>query len=150
MDLCVFIAHPDGYQRNKIEKEIETIENRINELDELYKICEIARELTLKDEWKVGRIIARPYIGEPGSFKRTANRHDYALDPVADTVLDNLKNENVDLMCCNCPCSSLSRVNRWAKVDGSNNIHFYIFFIAHTYLLKLSAKFLGIQVQSPW
>ena len=61
-------------------------------LEELYKICEIARELTLKDEWKVGRIIARPYIGTPGNFTRTSNRHDYALDPVSATVLDNLKN----------------------------------------------------------
>jgi len=67
-------------------------------LDELYKICEIARELTLKDEWKVGRIIARPYIGTVGNFTRTANRHDYALDPVDDTVLDNLKNNDYDVI----------------------------------------------------
>lgn len=61
-------------------------------LELLYKYCSIARELTLKDEWKVGRIIARPFIGTPGNFIRTGNRHDYALDPVKDTVLDNLKN----------------------------------------------------------
>ena len=67
-------------------------------LEELYKICEIARELTLKEEWKVGRIIARPYIGTPGKFIRTSNRHDYALDPVSDTVLDNLKNNNYDVI----------------------------------------------------
>ena len=67
-------------------------------LDELYKICEIARELTLKEEWKVGRIIARPYIGTPGNFTRTSNRHDYALDPVSDTVLDNLKNNKYDVI----------------------------------------------------
>lgn len=67
-------------------------------LKELYKCCEIARELTLKDEWKVGRIIARPYIGTPGNFIRTANRHDYALNPVSDTVLDNLKNEGYDVI----------------------------------------------------
>ena len=67
-------------------------------LDELYKICEIARELTLKEEWKVGRIIARPYVGTPGNFTRTSNRHDYALDPVSDTVLDNLKNSNYDVI----------------------------------------------------
>lgn len=66
-------------------------------LDELYKACEIARELTLKDEWKVGRIIARPYIGTPGNFTRTSNRHDYALDPVSDTVLDNLKKSGYDV-----------------------------------------------------
>ncbi len=67
-------------------------------LDELYKCCSIARKLTLKDEWKVGRIIARPYIGTPGNFTRTSNRHDYALDPVSDTVLDNLKNNNFDVI----------------------------------------------------
>ena len=67
-------------------------------LDELYKICEIARELTLKDEWKVGRIIARPFIGDPGNFKRTSNRHDYALNPVSDTVLDKLKQNNYDVI----------------------------------------------------
>lgn len=67
-------------------------------LDELYKCCEIAREITLKDEWKVGRIIARPYIGTPGNFTRTSNRHDYALDPAGDTVLDNLKNANYDVL----------------------------------------------------
>ena len=67
-------------------------------LDELYKDCEIARELTLKDEWKVGRIIARPYIGKPGDFTRTGNRKDYALDPAGDTVLDNLKNSGYDVI----------------------------------------------------
>ena len=67
-------------------------------LEELYKDCEIARELTLKDEWKVGRIIARPYIGKPGDFTRTGNRKDYALDPAGDTVLDNLKNSGYDVI----------------------------------------------------
>lgn len=67
-------------------------------LDELYKCCEIARELTLKEEWKVGRIIARPYIGTPGNFTRTSNRHDYALDPAGTTVLDNLKNSGLDVL----------------------------------------------------
>ena len=67
-------------------------------LEELYKCCEIARELTLKEEWKVGRIIARPYVGTPGNFTRTSNRHDYALDPAGDTVLDNLKNSGFDVL----------------------------------------------------
>lgn len=67
-------------------------------LDELYKCCEIAREITLKDEWKVGRIIARPYIGTPGNFTRTSNRHDYALDPAGVTVLDNLQISNYDVI----------------------------------------------------
>ena len=67
-------------------------------LEELYKDCEIARKLTLDDKWKVGRIIARPYIGEVGNFTRTGNRKDYALDPVSDTVLDNLKNNGYDVI----------------------------------------------------
>ncbi len=67
-------------------------------LEELYKDCQIARELTLKEEWKVGRIIARPYIGKVGNFIRTPNRHDYALDPAGDTVLDNLKNSGYDVI----------------------------------------------------
>ncbi|HEY2494433.1 MAG TPA: phosphopentomutase [Paenibacillus sp.] len=67
-------------------------------LEELYRACEIARELTLNDPYVVGRIIARPYIGDPGAFKRTPNRHDYALDPFGETVLDHLKNEGHDVI----------------------------------------------------
>ena len=63
-------------------------------LEELYHLCEFARELTMCDEWKVGRIIARPYIGRhPGEFVRTPHRHDYALQPPEKTVL-NLLSEN--------------------------------------------------------
>ena len=61
-------------------------------LENLYRYCEIARELTMKDEWKVGRVIARPYVGKKkGEFVRTANRHDYALKPYGRTALDALK-----------------------------------------------------------
>lgn len=61
-------------------------------LQELYRCCEIARELTMKDEWKVGRVIARPYVGKKkGEFKRTSNRHDYALKPYGKTALNALK-----------------------------------------------------------
>lgn len=67
-------------------------------LDELYEICRIAREITLKDEWKVGRIIARPFIGTPGNFTRTPNRHDYALDPSGKTYLDYLKEKKLDVL----------------------------------------------------
>ena len=67
-------------------------------LDELYKICEIAREITLKEEWKVGRIIARPFIVEVGSFTRTSNRHDYALDPVSKTTLNYLAEAGLDVI----------------------------------------------------
>ena len=68
-------------------------------LDELYRCCEIAREITMKDEWKVGRIIARPYVGmKKGEFKRTSNRHDYALKPFGQTALDALKNAGLDVI----------------------------------------------------
>lgn len=68
-------------------------------LETLYKYCEIARELTMKDEWKVGRVIARPYVGlKKGEFKRTANRHDYAVKPSGKTVLDALKEAGLDVI----------------------------------------------------
>jgi len=68
-------------------------------LEELYRCCEIARELTFKDEWKVGRVIARPYLGlKKGEFKRTSNRHDYALKPFGATVLNTLKNNGFDVI----------------------------------------------------
>lgn len=61
-------------------------------LDELYRCCKIAREITMKPEYKVGRVIARPYVGtSPVNFTRTSNRHDYALSPSSATVLDCLK-----------------------------------------------------------
>jgi len=67
-------------------------------LEELYEICEIARELTLDEKYRVGRVIARPFIGTPGAFQRTANRHDYALDPFAPTVMDYLKEASYDVI----------------------------------------------------
>ncbi|WKA49646.1 phosphopentomutase [Planococcus liqunii] len=67
-------------------------------LEELYKICEIARELTLSPEFLVGRVIARPFLGEEGAFKRTSNRHDYALKPFDRTVMNELKDINKDVI----------------------------------------------------
>ena len=67
-------------------------------LEELYRICEIARELTLSPEFLVGRIIARPFLGEPGNFKRTTNRHDYALKPFERTVMNELQDANYDVI----------------------------------------------------
>ncbi len=68
-------------------------------LEELYRCCEIARELTMKDEWKVGRVIARPYVGKKrGEFKRTSNRHDYALKPYGRTALNALKDAGLDVI----------------------------------------------------
>ena len=68
-------------------------------LDNLYRYCEIARELTMRDEWRVGRVIARPYVGKKkGEFKRTSNRHDYALKPTGATALNALKDAGYDVI----------------------------------------------------
>ena len=67
-------------------------------LEELYDICEYTRHITKDDPYMIGRIIARPYVGEPGSFQRTANRHDYALNPFGKTVLDQLKDNGKDVI----------------------------------------------------
>ena len=69
------------------------------DLQNLYRCCEIAREITLKDEWRVGRVIARPYVGKKkGEFKRTSNRHDYALKPTGRTALNALKDKGLDVI----------------------------------------------------
>lgn len=69
------------------------------DLKELYRCCEIARELTMREEWKVGRVIARPYVGKKrGEFKRTSNRHDYALKPFGATALNVLKDAGLDVI----------------------------------------------------
>lgn len=68
-------------------------------LEELYRCCEIAREITMRDEWKVGRVIARPYVGrKKGEFVRTSNRHDYALKPYGQTALNALKDSGLDVI----------------------------------------------------
>lgn len=68
-------------------------------VETLYHYCEIARELTMRDEWKVGRVIARPYTGKKkGEFRRTANRHDYALKPYGKTALYSLKEAGLDVI----------------------------------------------------
>lgn len=93
-------------------------------LQELYRCCEIARELTMRDEWKVGRVIARPYIGKrKGEFKRTSNRHDYALKPYGKTVLDALKENQFDVI-------SVGKINDIFDTEGiteayksKNSIH---------------------------
>ena len=81
-------------------------------LDELYRCCKIARELMMKDEWKVGRVIARPFVGEKkGEFKRTSNRHDYALKPFGKTVLNSLKDEGYDVI-------SVGKINDIFDTEG--------------------------------
>lgn len=65
-------------------------------LDELYKICEIARELTLDEKYAVGRVIARPFLGQPGAFSRTPNRRDYTVKPPTKTVMNSLADNGFD------------------------------------------------------
>lgn len=67
-------------------------------LEELYKICEIARNLTLEPEYLVGRVIARPFVGTSGNFSRTANRHDYAIKPFGRTTMNELKDHGFDVI----------------------------------------------------
>ena len=86
-------------------------------LDTLYHYCEIARELTMKDEWKVGRVIARPYVGlKKGEFKRTANRHDYAIKPSQETVLNALKNAGYDVI-------SVGKINDIFAGEGITDVY---------------------------
>ena len=82
------------------------------DLQNLYRCCEIARELCMRDEWKVGRVIARPYVGKKkGEFKRTANRHDYAVKPTSDTALNALKNAGFDVI-------SIGKINDIFVTEG--------------------------------
>ncbi|MCJ0604699.1 phosphopentomutase [Enterococcus cecorum] len=67
-------------------------------LEELYRICDYVREITRDEPYMIGRIIARPYVGTPGNFTRTSNRHDYALNPFGHTVLNSLKDAGKDVI----------------------------------------------------
>jgi phosphopentomutase len=68
-------------------------------IDELYRICEITRKITLREEYKLGRVIARPFVGSNANdFKRTPNRHDYALKPFDKTVLNHLKDNDLEVI----------------------------------------------------
>jgi phosphopentomutase len=68
-------------------------------LERQYEICQIARDITMKPEWKVGRVIARPFVGnDKNSFKRTPNRHDYALKPFEKTALNHLLDAKLDVI----------------------------------------------------
>ena len=66
-------------------------------LEELYRICEIAREM-LVGEYLVGRVIARPFVGKDGNYKRTENRKDYAVEPFKDTILDGISGKGMDVV----------------------------------------------------
>lgn len=86
-------------------------------LENLYRCCEIARELCMKDEWKVGRVIARPYLGKKkGEFKRTANRHDYAVKPFGKTALNVLKENDFDVI-------SVGKINDIFVEEGITEAH---------------------------
>ena len=86
-------------------------------LETLYRYCEFARELTMKDEWRVGRIIARPYVGKKkGEFKRTSNRHDYALKPSGPTTLNALKDAGFDVI-------SVGKINDIFDGEGVTEAH---------------------------
>ena len=82
------------------------------DLANLYRCCEIAREITMKDEWKVGRVIARPYLGKKkGDFVRTSNRHDYAIKPFGQTALNVLKDAGYDVI-------SIGKINDIFVTEG--------------------------------
>lgn len=83
-------------------------------VEELYKICEYARSITLERPALLGRIIARPYVGEPGNFTRTANRHDYAVSPFQDTVLNKLADAGV-------PTYAVGKINDIFNGSGITN-----------------------------
>ena len=86
-------------------------------LETLYRYCEIARELTLRDEWRVGRVIARPYTGlKKGEFKRTSNRHDYALKPSNKTVMNALQEAGFDVI-------SVGKINDIFVGEGITEAH---------------------------
>lgn len=90
-DLIVYTSADSVFQIAAHEKYVG--------LDNLYEYCKIARELLLKDEWKVGRVIARPFVGEKkGEFIRTPNRHDWALEPFGRTVLNFLNDGGLDVI----------------------------------------------------
>lgn len=92
-------------------------------LDELYRACEIARRLTLDEKYMAGRVIARPYVGQPGRFQRTANRRDYAVRPPEPTVMNQLQTAGYD-------CIAIGKINDIYSGEGvtqsypsKNNAH---------------------------
>src|SRR6267142_512596 len=89
-------------------------------LARLYGICETARHL-LDGEHKVGRVIARPFLGETGSFYRTENRHDYAVPPPRENLLTSLKDENLDVVCIGKIASIYDSVGVTEDLTAKNN-----------------------------
>ena len=89
-------------------------------LERLYKICEIARRI-LDGEHKVGRVIARPFLGEPGAFYRTENRHDYAVPPPRENLLPALADEDLDVVCIGKIASIYDSMGVTKEVTAKNN-----------------------------
>jgi phosphopentomutase len=86
-------------------------------LDELLRCCDIAREITMEPKWKVGRVIARPFVGKKkGQFERTPNRHDLALKPTGRTVLNSLKDAGYDVI-------SIGKINDIFVGEGITESH---------------------------
>ena len=89
-------------------------------LDRLYEICEIARRI-LDGEHKVGRVIARPFLGEAGAFYRTENRHDYAVPPPRENLLPALADEELDVVCIGKIASIYDSMGVTKEVTAKNN-----------------------------
>jgi len=89
-------------------------------LERLYEICEIARRI-LDGEHKVGRVIARPFLGQPGSFYRTENRHDYAVPPPRENLLPALKDEDLDVVCIGKIASIYDSMGVTQELTAKNN-----------------------------
>lgn len=90
-------------------------------VDELYKICEKVREITKGDEYKIARIIARPFIGTPGNFVRTPKRHDYALDPPIN-VLDLLDRNGIQTIAIGKIADIFNNKSIAVKIKTKDNI----------------------------
>jgi phosphopentomutase len=84
-------------------------------INQLYKYCEIVRQITLKKEWLVGRVIARPFVGKPGKFKRTSERKDFALKPPYPSVLNFLRDKNHNVI-------AIGKINDIFDGEGINKV----------------------------
>ncbi|MFH5835306.1 phosphopentomutase [Proteiniclasticum sp. C24MP] len=90
-------------------------------LEELYRYCEIAREMLVGD-WQVGRVIARPFTGESGNYTRTSNRKDYSLDPFNKTILEYVKEEGQNVMCVGKIEDVFNKIGVTHAVHTKNNV----------------------------
>jgi phosphopentomutase len=88
---------------------------------ELYRYCEIAREMLVGD-WQVGRVIARPFTGESGHYARTSNRKDYSLDPFNKTILDYVKEDGQNVMCVGKIEDVFNKIGVTHAVHTKNNL----------------------------